>query len=79
MDKSRNVIEDDVEIPFKITANNFQKRCADLFLWKKRVFKVYHTAYPLRIISKGKDLEKMSYGKILHVFCMISVLTCSLS
>ena len=64
MGKSRNVIEDDVEIPFKITANNFQKRWADLFLWKKRVFKVitYHTAYPLRIISKGKDLEKMSYG-----------------
>ena len=64
MDKSRNVIEDDVEIPFKITANNFQKQCADLFLWKKRVFKVitYHTVYPLRIISKGKDLEKVLYG-----------------
>lgn len=64
MDKSRNVIEDDIEIPFKITVNNFQKRCADLFLWKKRVFNVitYRTPYPLGIISKGKDLEKMSYG-----------------
>ena len=64
MDKSRNVIEDDVEIPFKITANNFQKRCADLFLWKKEYLPVitYRTPYPLRIISKGKDLEKMSYG-----------------
>lgn len=64
MDKSRNVIEDYVEIPFKTTVNDFQKRCADLFLWKKRVFTVitYHTAYPLKIISKGKDLEKVSYG-----------------
>lgn len=52
-----------LKIPFKITVNNFQKRCADLFLWEKRVFTVitYRTPYPLRIISKGKDLEKMSY------------------
>ena len=34
------------------------------FFYGKRVFTVitYHTAYPLKIISKGKDLEKMSYG-----------------
>ena len=34
------------------------------FFYGKRVFTVitYHTAYPLKIISKGKDLEKMSCG-----------------
>ena len=42
----------------------FKSDALTFFYGKKRVFKVitYHTAYPLRIISKGKDLEKMSYG-----------------
>lgn len=70
VDKSRNVIEDDVEIPFKIT-EKIKKKIkikSDALTFfcekKKRVFTViiYRTPYPLRIISKGKDLEKMSYG-----------------
>ena len=72
-----------LKIPFKITVNNFQKRCADLFLRKKRIFTVitYHTPILSESSRKEKILKKcyIVMTNSWHVFCMISVLTCSLS
>ena len=64
VDKSRNVIEDDVEIPFKTTVNDFQKRCADLFLWKKK--SIYCNNISYRLSSQNHFERKRSWKNVIR-------------